>query len=202
MALNTIAGMEAAVSDWTNAGLTATQTRDLITLGEDRIYRELRVRDMEASTSVAIASGVVAVPADYIEMIDARIDATPVRKLQRKTTDWIYENFANRTATGIPLYIAREGANFIFGPDPDSSYTLILRYYARPATAVAGTLAGIVESAPGLLLFSALAESEPYLGRDQRIVVWEQKYQFIKNLVESQDMDENFSGADLTVTPS
>lgn len=202
MALNTITGMEAAISDWTNAGLNATQVRDLITLGEDRIYRELRVRSMEVSTTSAITGGVVTVPSDYVEMKNCRIDSQPNVELLRKTPQWIYQKYPNRSASGIPRFFARDGSNFVFGPFPSGGYGLMMSYYTRPVTAVGGTLTGIVATSPGLLLFAALAEAEPYLGRDQRIQVWEGKYGAVKTRVEKEDMHEFYSGSDLAVTPS
>ncbi len=202
MALNTISGMEAAISDWTNARLNATQVRDLITLGEDRMYRELRVRSMEAATTAAFSNGVVAVPADYAEMKEAHIDSSPFISLQRKTAEWIYQNYPQRSASGLPKFFARDGANFVFGPFPSGGRSMVMRYYSRPVTAIGGTLAGIALAAPGLMLFASLAEAEPYLGRDTRIAVWEGKYQAVKQRVEKEDMHEYFSGSDLAVTPS
>jgi hypothetical protein len=202
MPLSTSAEVEASIISWTNAGITSAQAQDLITLGEDRIYRELRVRQMEDSTSMAITSGAVSCPTDLLEVKDAHIDSEPDYALQRKSPDWIYSNYPLRNEAGIPRFFARDGENFIFGPAPASGYSLVLNYWKRPATIVNGTLAGILASSPGLILYAALSESEPFLGRDQRIVVWEQKYQQLKELIMKSDRQERFSGSPLTVTAS
>jgi hypothetical protein len=193
--------MEAAISDWTNAGISATQTRDLITLGENRIYRELRVRGMEESTTIAVSNGTIPVPADYAELKDAHVSNNPSQALIRVSLDQIYRKYPVRTAAGRPQFIARDGDNFVFGPYPGSGYSIVLNYYAKPATVVGSTLTGVILSNPGLLLFASLAEAEPYLGRDERIMVWEQKYMMIKKDVQRESDREDSSGQSLAVTP-
>lgn len=202
MPLNTSANLETAVIDWTNAGITSAQAQDLIALGEDRIYRELRVRQMEDSTQMAITSGTISCPTDLLEVKDVRIDTEPDQTLQRKSPEWIYSKYPHRGAAGIPLFFARDGENLVFGPYPNSGYTVILNYWKRPATLVGGTLTGILASSPGLILYAALAESEPFLGRDNRLMIWEQKYQQLKELIMKSDRQERFSGSPLTVAAS
>lgn len=200
MPFSTISELQTALISWTNAGITTAEAQDLITLAEDRIYREIRVKSMETQSSIAISSGVAAIPSNLIEVKDIHISSNPKYSLQRKTPDWIYSNYPNRSETGLPIFYAREGSNFIFGPNASDSYTVVVNYYARPTTAVGGTLSGILLSSPGLLLYAALAESEIFLGRDSRLQVWETKYQQLKELVLKEDRNERFSGSPLTVT--
>lgn len=202
MALNTSSAVETSIISWTNAGISSAQAQDLITLGEDRIYRELRVRQMEATTTVAIASSVIPCPTDLLEVKDIRIDSEPDYTLQRKSPDWIYSNYPFRSSTGVPKFFARDGENFVFGPSPDTGYNVILNYWKKPATIVSGTLTGILASSPGLILYAALSESEPFLGRDSRVATWEQKYQQLKELIMKSDRQERFSGSPLTVSAS
>lgn len=200
MPFSTISELQTALISWTNAGITTAEAQDLITLAEDRIYREIRVKSMETQSSIAISSGVAAIPSNLIEVKDIHISSNPKYSLQRKTPDWIYSNYPNRSETGLPIFYAREGSNLIFGPNASDSYTVVVNYYARPTTAVGGTLSGILLSSPGLLLYAALAESEIFLGRDSRLQVWETKYQQLKELVLKEDRNERFSGSPLTVT--
>jgi hypothetical protein len=202
MALDTITGLTQAVIDWSNAGLTTTQASDLITLGENRVYRELRVRQMEATTTIAITNGSAPIPSDYIEIKNVHLSNSPSRALKRTTVDRIYQDYPQRSATGEPQYIARDGSNFVFGPNAGSGYSIVLNYYAKPSTVVGTTLTGITLSSPELLLFSALCEAEPFLGRDGRTQLYEQKYQYVKTQVEKQSKWEDFSGSTLEVRPS
>ena len=104
---------------------------DLIRFGELRIYRDLRIRAMETALSDTIASGVIAVPSGYVEMKHAYIDGTPVQRLTRKTAEWVYQNYPTRSSGGKPKFFAREAGNLIFGPHPDSAYTVKGIYYKR-----------------------------------------------------------------------
>ena len=199
MALDTISGLTQAVIDWSNAGLTTLQANDVITLGEKRIYRELRVRQMEASTTIAITNGSASVPSDYIELKNVNLANNPSMALTRTTVDRIYQDYPIRSAAGAPKFIAREGSSFIFGPYPGSGYSIAIDYYARPATVIGSTLTGITLAYPDLLLFSAMCEIEPFTGRDERTQLWEQKYQNVKSQVEKESKGEDFSGSTLEV---
>lgn len=194
--------VQAALISWPNLTMSTAQAQDLMTLGEDRIYRELRVRSMETTIQSTITtSGTIAVPSDYVELKNAIIQTSPVQTLQRKSVDWINTHYPTRSGCGKPHFIARDGANFVFGPSSDSTYVVSLNYYKRQATAVNGTLEGILLDAPGLWLYASLCETEPLFGRDTRLPVWEAKYTQIKNLVELEDKREQSSGAPLAMTP-
>lgn len=181
--------------------MTTAIAQDCLTLAEDRIYREIHVRSMETVISSTItASGTIAVPSDYVELIDAYVDGTPVQTLQRKSSDWVLTKYPTRSSSGKPNFIARNAGNFVFGPYPDSTYLVYLTYYKKPTTAVGGTLSGILLNAPGLWLYASLCETEPYFGRDQRTALWEAKYKSIKDAVIMEDEVEKSSGAALAMT--
>jgi hypothetical protein len=131
MTISTFTQLSTSVSNWLHrADLTAV-VEDFIMAGEWKINRLLRIRAMEADLSVAIASGVAALPSDYVQLKFAYISGTPTQPLQRKTAQWIGENYPTRSSSGKPLYIGRQGSNFVFGPYPDSSYTVAGVYYKR-----------------------------------------------------------------------
>jgi len=198
MSISTYAELQTAVGNWLNRADLTSYIPDLIMLGERRIYRKLRIRAMETALNSAIASGVLAVPATYIELKSARIDGTPTQPLERKSVDAIYHKYPTRSSQGRPVAIAREGSNFIFGPYPDSNYTVKGIYYARlTALSASNTTNWFTENAPDLLLWAALAESEVFLKNDERILVWESKYQAAAKDVQDEDDRENSSGSPL-----
>lgn len=200
MALSTYSDLQTAVANWLHRDGMTTIIPDLITLGEKRIFSELRVRDMETSLSETISSGVVAVPADYLELKFAYIDGTPVQHLQKASASFVYTKYPYRVSDTKPLVIARDAGNFIFGPFPDSSYTVKGVYYAKP-TGIA-TSATFFALYPDLFLFSALCEAAPYIGNDARIPIWEQKYQMALSRANKQDDSENSSGGGMQVVPA
>lgn len=201
MSIASYSELKTAVASWLHRSDLTSIIPDFITLGENRIYRDLRIRCMETALSSAISSGVLAVPSGYIELKHAYINATPVRKLTRKDPEWIYHNYPTRSADACPLFIAREGDNFIFGPYPDTGYTVKGIYYKRlTALSDSNTSNWFTSNAAELLLFAALCESAPYIGADSRYQLWETKYAEAKNRIQREENKEQFSGSILSVT--
>lgn len=190
-----------AVALWLNRSDLTDNVPIFIQLGEMRIYREMRIRAMETSLSAAISSGVVALPTGYVEMKNARIDGSPSSPLTRKDAEFIYHRYPTRSADRKPIYFAREAENLIFGPYPDSAYTVKGTYYKRlPALSGTNTTNWLITDAPDLILFAALLEAEPYLRDDPRIEIWGNKYVATKNRIQKQDEAEEFSGSPLSTS--
>jgi len=201
MSITTYAELKTSISNWLARSDLNTYVGDFIALGEKRIYRDLRIRAMETAMNSSIASGVIAVPSGYVAMKYAYIEANPIGKLARKDAEWIYEQYPTRAADGQPYFFAREADNFIFGPYPDSTYTVKGVYYKRlDALSDSNTTNWFVANAPDLLLFASLCEAAPFLKADNRIQVWEAKYGMVKNSVQLEDDQEEFSGSPLQVT--
>lgn len=182
------------------AGLTSLVT-DFIALGEARIYRDLRIRCMETALSSAISSGVVAVPSGYVELKYAYIDGSHTGKLTRKTAEWIYFNYPTRSADSQPKFIAREADNFIFGPYPDSGYTVKGIYFKRlDALSDSNTTNWFITNAPDILLYASLVEAADHTANDAAMMKWEAKYNQIKDRIQRENDAEEFSGSVLSVT--
>jgi len=151
--------------------VAADNVPDLIRLGELWIFRNARTSDMEASLSVTISSGVATVPTDYAAMKHSRIDGSPSTPLRMRPAKWIYERYPLRSSDGKPFFIGRDGANFVFGPYPDSGYTVLGTYYAKP-TSIQSSANALFTANPDLYLYAALAEAEGYTKNDKRIALW------------------------------
>lgn len=198
MSITTYAQLQTAVSNWLHRADLASYIPDLITLGEARIMREVRTRDMETAFSDTIASGVIALPTGYLELKNAYVGSSTKIYLKRTSAESIYANYPLRSAEGEPRFIAREGSNFIFGPYPDSDYTVAGVYYKNigPLSSSDHTL---FTNNPDLYLFAALAETEPFLKNDKRVSLWEAKYKNIKDAANGLRDREDFSGGGLMV---
>jgi hypothetical protein len=203
MSISTYAELKDAVANWVARSTLTAFVPDFIMLGESRIYRELRIRAMETALSSTIATGVIAVPSGYIELKFAYIDGTPVQRLTVKDPGWIYEYYSTRSADGKPSFIARDVDNFIFGPYPDSAYTVKGTYYKRlDALSVSNTTNWFTTNAPDLLLWASLCEAEPFMKNDERTQLWEAKYENVKQAIIKQDKRESHSGSPIVTTVS
>lgn len=173
--------------------------KELIADAEFRIANELRIRAMEANYSEVIASGTVAIPSSFLEWKHLYVDGSTAQKLERRDPEWIYTNYPTRSSNGKPLYFAQESDALIFGPYPDSTYTVKGVYYKKlDALSDSNTTNWFITNAPDLLRYGALCEAAPYMQDDARIAVWEQKYNQVKQRIERTEKREKVSGSLLT----
>lgn len=201
MAIDSYSTLQTAVSNRLHRTDLTSLIPDFIALGEARIYRDLRIRCMETALSSTIASGVIAVPTGYVELKHAYIDGSPSGKLTRKNADFIYFNYPTRSADGKPKYIAREADNFIFGPYPDSAYTVKGIYYKRlDALSDSNTTNWFITNAPDILLFAALYEAADHISNDAAMMKWDQRYNQVKDRIQSENDAEEFSGSPLSMS--
>ena len=201
MSLSTYAELKTAVANRLRRSDTASYVDDWITLAEADIYRRLRVEDMETALSVAISSGVAALPSGYIDLKFAYVNTSPVTRLKRKTAAWIYENYPTRSADGIPVFIAREGSNFIFGPYPSSNYTITGVYY-KNLGAVSSTAHALFTSNPDVYVYGALTMAVRELKDDKGIARWTPLYENAIQQAQAASDREDYSGGGLEMVLS
>ncbi len=200
MSLATYADLKVAVKNWTGRGTEVDSViDDIIAVAERRIYRELRVKQMETALSDTISGGTIATPSSYVALKYAYINTTPVRFLERKTAEWIYERYPSRVATSPPKYIAREAATFIFGPFPDSGYAIAGIYYKR-LDPIATSVSSIFTDSPDIYVFAGCVEMSRFLNNQEGVARFEPMYQAVKTQVQNEGDSEYDSGSAIAVS--
>jgi hypothetical protein len=201
LSIDTYAALKTAIANRLRRADTGAYVDDWISLAESDIYRRLRTRDMETAFSGTISSGAVALPTGYVDLKFSYINRTPVQWLERKAPRWIYEKYPTRAADSVPKYISREGSNFIFGPYPDSEYSVAGVYY-KNLGAVSATAHALFTSNPDVYVYGGLLTAVRELKDDRGIARWEPMYErAILAAQKSSDMEE-YSGGPLAVTTS
>lgn len=193
MTISSYSDLQTSVANWLHRSDLTSIIPDLIRLGEKRIERDIRTPEMETTFSEAVSSGVVNVPTGFAGWKLAYVDGTPVQVLNPKSLDWIYQNYPNRSGTGKPKFIGRNGSVFDFGPYPDSTYTIKGTYY-KHLTTVSSSWNALATANPDLYLFATLCEAAPYLKNDQRVTLWEGKYAALKEAINKEAKDAEYSG--------
>lgn len=188
-----------AIADYLARSDLTTFTPNFVQNWEERFYRDSEnwASWMEAALSVTITSNVAAVPAGYLGLKVAYIDGQVNPLLKRISLVQLYERYPRDSGlTGIPRYIARNGANFEFGPIPASG-TLAGTYYAKPTVlrSDADGVNWLITNAPDLCLYGSLLEAEPFLKNDKRIAVWQSFYDSALVAYRSQFRAEDYSGS-------
>ena len=195
------ASLQTAVTDYLARSNLATFAPNFIQNWEERFYRQPRNfgRWMETSFSTAIASSVIAVQSDYLGLKYAYISGSPSSKLDRVSINQLYGTYPRGSDTGLPIWISRDTTNFVFGPPPDSNYTVKGIYWAKPTLmrSFAGDAAAhwIIVNAPDLALYGALLEAEPFEKNDSRINVWRAFYEQALKDYRDLQREEDVSGS-------
>lgn len=170
--INTYSGLQTAVAEWLGrSGDTDITGRfdDLLALHEQRMYYgaaevpgilpafpPLRIREMETADTSFALSETVAQPSGFLELISADLNS-PFRPLRIEHEGAIAQ-YGDQDAA-YPTIIAVSGSNFRVWPDPGSSYTATLRYYAKLTTPTASVSNWILINAPGLYLNGCLMQA-------------------------------------------
>lgn len=171
------ATLQTAVADYLARDDLTDFIPNFIQNAENKVYRTLNLRNEETALSVSISAGVAAVPADFKVLKFAYYNATPVQLLRWVGVEELYNDYSDRSETGYPYIISREGANFVFGPVSVDG-TLSGIYYAKlSALSSSNTTNWYTTNAPEVLLYGALLESAPFIQDDARLQTWGQMYQ-------------------------
>lgn len=193
MALTTYANLKTAIANWVHRSDIATYADDLVTLAEARINREVRAVEMETALSSATASGVIAAPTGFLELRSAYVDGSPTQPLRVMSAAYIYSKYPHRSSDSKPLLIGYDAGNLIFGPYPDSAYTIKGTYYKRQGP-LSSAVYDLFTNHPDLFLFGALAETRAFLQDDKRVPLWENKYAQVRDSVNAQSQSIRTGG--------
>jgi hypothetical protein len=151
---------------------------------------------METALNVTITNSVAAVPADYLGLKAAYISGQNSPPLKRISLEQLYARYPRAGSTGTPVHIARNGANFEFGPIPGSG-TLVGTYYAKQ-TVLRTDSDGInflITDCPDLCLYGSLLEAETFIKNDKRLATWSQLYSVALEAYRNRMRAEDYSGS-------
>lgn len=192
--------LQTAVGDYLNRGDLTTFVPGFVQNWEERFYRDPKNfgRWMEISAEFTITASVVPVPADYLGLKYAYISGSPSARLDRVSINQIYGTYPRGGSDGTPVWIAREGENFVFGPEPDYGYTVRLIYWAKQTLirSFASDAAAhwIIVNAPDLALYGSLLEAQPFLLNDERVPLWAAAYSEAIQSYRDLEDDEEYAG--------
>jgi hypothetical protein len=190
-----------AVGDYLARSDLTTFTPNFVQNCEERFYRDSEnwASWMESALSVTITANLAAVPASYLGLRVAYIAGNYAQPLKRVTLEQLYSRWPRGLGSaGTVVCIARNGANFEFGPE-NVSGTLTGTMYAKPTVLRSfGSDAAahfLIVNAPDLLLYGALLEAEPFLKNDARVALWKSAYDIALEAYRSRFRDEMYSGS-------
>ena len=202
MAITNYSGLKTSVANYLGRSDLTAQIPDFITLAEYRLQRNLRIRQMLKTASASTTGGdnTVGLPSDFLGLRDIYIDARP-----RFTLSYLSPSAFSRDAraaeSGRPNFYTLRAAEFELAPIPDSTYSLVMLYFAKPDLLSDSNTSNVfLANAPDALLYGALLEAEPYLMNDNRIAIWSNFYNSALESLNVSDESSEYSGVPLQMS--
>jgi len=196
--------LQSTIADYLARTDLTDQIPEFIRLAEDRLRRDLRIRQMlKVATAVATTGdSTVSLPSDFLAMKDLHIQGNPVKTIEFLSTSNFFRN-AGTSYKGAPNYYTLLGSEFQFAPIPDSDYTLQMVYFYQPDYLSDTNPSNLwLAYTPDLLLYASLGEAEPYLMNDERLQTWASMYDRGLNAVIKSDDDSEYPAQPLSITIS
>jgi hypothetical protein len=202
MALSSYSELKSTVASYlARSDLTAV-IPDFIRLAEERLRRDLRIRQMLVVATAQTTGGdsTVGLPTDFLEMRDIHVNLNPVVQLSYKAPNAFYSS-GKSTLSGKPTLYTVLAAEFQLAPIPDAAYTLQMLYYAKPALLSDSNASNVfLANCPDALLYAALGEAEPYLMNDARLQTWAALYDRSITAINTSDQAGEYSGQPISMT--
>lgn len=180
MALSTFAELKAATADYLNRTDLTSQIPDFITLCEARLRRTIRTKHTSIlETTLPSGDTSITLPENMVEVLSVAFSgATLGSALVMIPYNVLLEQRRLNTTAAIPRFCAIVGEALEFAPTPDDDYTVQIEVEG-PFTPLsnAATSNWILDDYPDVYLYGTLAEAAPFLKDDQRIPVWNGRFQ-------------------------
>ena len=200
--LTNYADLKQAVANYLGRSDLSSVIPDFVTLAEIRLARQLRLRQMLKTVTSSTTGGdnTVGLPSDFLSVRDFYIDQNPRRSLSYLSPS-AFTRDARAAESGLPNFYTQKGSEFELAPIPDTNYSLVLLYYAKPAALSDSNPSNeFMANCPDALLYGTLLEAEPYLMNDVRLQVWSQLYQNAVSSLSESDNTSEYAGVPLTMS--
>lgn len=177
MAFTNYTTLQAALADWLNrTDLTAT-IPDFVALTESELNRRLRHWRMLETATATASSQYTSLPSDWLEGVRVSVATTPERELEYVTPREMADLRSVYTAGGVPKFYTIAGSEIEVIPSPDSSYTLNLMYYEQIPDLASNSTNWVLTNHPDIYLYGPLLQAAPYLHNDERVVLWQSRFE-------------------------
>lgn len=161
----------------------------LITLGERRIARELKLQGFIRAMTMTFQPGLPTYlkPDRWRETISMSVNNKPIFA---RSYEFMRNYWPNEQETGTPeFYADYDYQHWFFVPTPATAQTLEVLYYEQPQLLDEDFQTNwLTEYAPDLLLYATLLEAAPFLKNDERIQTWQNMYNRAAQALSGEDL--------------
>jgi hypothetical protein len=191
--------LQTAVEDAVENSFSAEMFANMTKLAEEKVYNSVQIPALRKNVTgtMTASNKYVAAPTDFLSVFSmAVVNGSGVYSyLLNKDVNFIREAYPTPTSTGLPKYYSIFGPDsndadeltFIFGPTPDSGYTLELHYFYYPETIVTATTSWLGDNFHSVLFNAVMVEAARQLKLEEDMVAlyldqYKQSLTLLKNL--------------------
>jgi len=161
----------------------------LITLGERRISRELKIQGFIRAVTTPLQAGVATYrkPDRWRDTVSMTLNGAPIFA---RAYEYCRNYWPDEAQTATPQFYADYDYNhWLITPTPNADSTLEVMYYEQPRFLGEDFQTNwLTEYAPDLLLYATLLEATPFLKKDERIGTWQQMYDRAAQALNGEDL--------------
>lgn len=157
----------------------------------------LRVSEMETPLSITSTNNLAPLPSDVLELI--RVQIGTANPMDYIAEEGLLRFLATQTGSGTARQFTRQGNSLLFFPALTDGTTVAGRYYSKGDDISTNVLSAAFNKYPDVWLYAALASAAPFIGEDQRIVIWKMEYRGRLLAANRNDRISRQSGSRLTV---
>lgn len=203
MALNTYTSVLTAVaSNWMHRADLGTVVEDFVDLFEAEFNADMRVRQMERSTSTVSTSGYLVHPAQWREWKQLTLNSGGNKYALQPISEESAVNMTGREEPGRPLYYKPRGDKTYLYPTPDTNVTVEATYWEGiTSLSTAQPTNWLLAAYPGAYLYGSLNEAAPYVVDDARVPLWRQKLTETLNRIKVESERSERGGQVLRIRP-
>ncbi len=175
MALDSYSGLQEAALSVVGREGDSSLTAYLpvaIALVEAKLNRNLRVAEMEATSTGTSTNGVLALPTDFIAW--RRVEASPYGSLAFQEPNFLASQYPNGGEGPFPKFFTIQGSTMTIYP----TYTgeISLDYYQKiPALSDSSTSNWLLAAHPDIYLFMTASELYAFAKNYEEAQVWNQR---------------------------
>ena len=170
-------------------GIVYEQLPRLVTLGERRIARELKIQGFIRAVETTLQTGVAVYrkPDRWRDTVSMTIDGTPIFA---RSYEYCRNYWPDEAQLSAPeFYADYDYQHWLLTPTPDAAQAWEILYYEQPALLGDDFQTNwLTEYAPDLLLYATLLEATPFLKKDDRIQIWQAMYDRAAQAISGEDL--------------
>jgi hypothetical protein len=163
--------LKAAIADHLDRDDLNGYIDQFIKIAESAHRRDVRIREMLVREPIAITGRYVPLPAGVLEVMSLRVSGARSVVVQEVSIHEIVN--VRQEIARVPSFFCIYGAEIEFDVQPDAGTTGEIVYYKELTPLSASNASNaLIEVAPDVYLYGALAASAPFLMNDERLQIW------------------------------